>query len=142
MSKKVPKERFSPAELAQFRSALKTAQAGLRRQIRALSTTSLRAEHQAGEELADIGSDDFMRETELTVMGEEEKRIALINLALENLDTDLPSFGVCIDCDQAISSGRLSAKPYARFCVACKNVREQNGGLPPVGVDDDADEEA
>ncbi|MCK5801553.1 MAG: TraR/DksA family transcriptional regulator [Lentisphaeria bacterium] len=137
MSTKVQNGRFTAVELEEYRTILRGAHEGLMRQVRALSSTSLRADHQAGEELADIGSDDFMRETELTVMGEEEKRISLINLALENLKTDVESYGVCVDCDKAISTGRLKAKPYAHLCIACKSLREQNGGMPPVEQDED-----
>jgi DnaK suppressor protein len=102
------------------------------KQIRSLSSASLTSSRQAGEELADVGSDDFIRETELHLMTEEGRRLTLINMALENLEGG--GFGACVDCGRAISLGRLRAKPYARLCIDCKVVREQNDGAAPDGV--------
>jgi RNA polymerase-binding protein DksA len=114
---------------------LLTERAALAKQIRALGRTSLVSSRSAGEELADVGTDDFMRDMELSVMSEEGKRLALINTALESLDTG--GYGVCVDCNKEISAGRLRAKPYARLCIDCKSAREQNNGLPPEGIPED-----
>ena len=127
--------RFDAAREAEVREALLTERAVLAKQIRVLGKTSLISTRSAGEELADVGTDDFMREMELSVMGEEGKRLALINTALDSLDAG--DYGVCVDCSKAISDGRLRAKPYARLCIDCKSIREQNDGLPPEGVSED-----
>ena len=118
-----------------LREALLTERAVLAKQIRALGKTSLVSTASAGEELADVGTDDFMREMELSVMSEEGKRLALINTALDTLDDG--GYGVCIDCAKEISDGRLRAKPYARLCIDCKSTREQNNGLPPEGISEE-----
>jgi RNA polymerase-binding protein DksA len=128
-------KRFTAAQEEQIRDALLTERAALAKQIRALGRTSLVSSRSAGEELADVGTDDFMRDMELSVMSEEGKRLALINTALDSLDTE--DYGICIDCDKEISAGRLRAKPYARLCIDCKSAREMNDGLPPEGVDED-----
>lgn len=101
----------------------------LSQQIRSLSSSSLISAKQAGEELADVGSDDFIRETELSLMTEEGQRLSLIEAALQRIDDG--SFGHCVDCGEAIPEGRLQAKPYAVCCIGCKSAREANGGLPP-----------
>jgi len=128
-------KRLDAAKEAEVRDALLAERAVLAKQIRVLGKTSLVSTRSAGEELADVGTDDFIREMELSVMGEEGKRLALINTALDSLDAG--SYGVCIDCDKEISDGRLRAKPYARLCIDCKSVREQNNGLPPEGVSEE-----
>ena len=119
----------TPGHLEELRDALLEERDMLARQIRALSSASLTSNRQAGEELADVGSDDFIRETELHLLGEEGKRLASINLALESLDNG--RYGICMDCNGKISIGRLRAKPYARLCIECKSAREKNGGFPP-----------
>jgi DnaK suppressor protein len=118
----------------EFRELLLKERDSLVRQIRSLSSASLTSNHQAGEELADVGSDDFIRETELHLMSEESRRLALINAAIENLEAG--SYGTCVDCAKPISVGRLRAKPYARLCIECKTLREQNEGAAPEGVMD------
>lgn len=128
-------KRFDAAKEAAIREALLTERAALAKQIRALGKTSLVSSRTAGEELADVGTDDFMRDMELSVMTEEGKRLALIDTALESLDSG--SYGVCVDCGKAISEGRLRAKPYARLCIDCKSIREQNEGQAPEGVSEE-----
>ena len=32
---------------------------------------------------------------------------------------DAGTYGVCADCGRAIPSGRLEARPFAKYCVAC-----------------------
>ncbi len=122
-------KRFDAAKEAEIRTALLAERANLAKQIRALGKTSLVSSRTAGEELADVGTDDFMRDMELSVMTEEGKRLALIDMALESLDSG--SYGICVDCGVEISAGRLRAKPYARLCIDCKTAREKNDGFPP-----------
>lgn len=107
-------------------------------QIRELSNSSLKTSRQAGEEMADIGSDDFMREMELHLVGEEEKTFRLIQDALERVQDG--SYGVCIDCEGPISNGRLKAIPYSKLCVDCKSQREMNNGYPAEEYDFDPEE--
>ncbi|MDX9978472.1 MAG: TraR/DksA family transcriptional regulator [Lentisphaeria bacterium] len=131
-------KRFDAAKETEIRGALLAERANLAKQIRALGRTSLVSSRTAGEELADVGTDDFMRDMELSVMTEEGKRLALIDMALESLDNG--NYGVCVDCGKEISVGRLRAKPYARLCIDCKTIREKNDGFP-VNSDSDTQEE-
>jgi len=133
-SRSEAKDAFSATLAPEFRDLLLRERESLVRQIRSLSSASLTSSRQAGEELADVGSDDFIRETELHLMTEEGRRLGLINLALESLETG--GFGTCVDCGKAISLGRLRAKPYARLCIDCKVVREGNYGAAPEGVEE------
>lgn len=98
-------------------------------QIQHLSESSLASTRQAGEELADVGSDDFMREVELALASEEERQFVLVQEAIERLHEG--TYGQCIDCEEAIGDGRLEAIPYAKLCVDCKTRREENNGMPP-----------
>ena len=101
----------------------------LSRQVRSLSTTSLTSSHQAGEELADVGSDNFSRQLGLALMSEEEQRLALIQDAIQRLEQG--AYGTCLDCSQKIPAARLDAIPYARLCVDCKSQREVDEGRAP-----------
>jgi DnaK suppressor protein len=125
---------FTAERAEEFREMLLKERDSLVRQIKSLSAASLTSSRQAGEELADVGSDDFIRETELHLMSEEGRRLTLINVAIENLDDG--NYGTCVDCSKPISVGRLKAKPYARLCIDCKMLREANDGAAPEGVED------
>ncbi len=107
-------------------------------QIRDLSSSSLTSNRQAGEELADVGGDDFMREVELHLVGEEEKIYYLIEDALERMQDG--TYGGCVDCGGKIPKGRLQAIPYAKLCVECKQTREENEGVPPEKERDEVEE--
>jgi DnaK suppressor protein len=94
----------------------------LLREVQYLSEHSLKSTKQAGEELADIGSDNFQRDMELNLMGVEGKKLQLIQQAIDRIKTN--SYGVCSDCSEIIQEGRLEAIPYARLCISCKSQRE------------------
>lgn len=91
-------------------------------QVKILSDSSLKNVRGAGEELADIASDNFIRETELNLMSEEGRKIQLIQEAIVRLEAN--AYGVCVDCDKAIQEARLKAIPYAKLCIGCKTIRE------------------
>jgi DnaK suppressor protein len=38
--------------------------------------------------------------------------------ALHRLDTE--TYGICLECEEAISPKRLDAVPWARYCVSCQ----------------------
>lgn len=99
------------------------------KQIHGLSS-SRDYHREAGEDLADVGSENFSRDVALSLMSEEGEKIVLIHDAVQRLIDG--SFGQCIDCGGEIGEGRLQAIPYAKLCIDCKSAREANGGLPPA----------
>jgi DnaK suppressor protein len=102
-------------------------------QVRNLSSSALTFHREAGEDLADVGSENFSRDMGLALMTEEGHKVALIQDAIERLIDG--SYGTCIDCDGSIGSGRLDAIPYAKLCIDCKSIREdyeRMGQEPPV----------
>lgn len=46
------------------------------------------------------------------------KLLREISDALHRLDTGM--YGVCLECEEAISPKRLAAVPWARYCVTCQ----------------------
>jgi len=107
----------------------------LMEQIRTISLSSLTSSRQPGEELADVGSDNFTREMGLALMTEEGRKMALIEEALERLEQG--SYGKCIDCGGRISSLRLDAIPYAKLCVDGKATREKSEDVVEVEEEED-----
>ncbi len=46
------------------------------------------------------------------------KLLREISDAIRRLDHD--QYGICLECEEPISSKRLDAVPWARYCVACQ----------------------
>ncbi len=115
-------------EKKQRYESLLTLRESLTDQVRNLSDVSLGYHKEAGEDLADIGSENFSRDVGLALMSEEGNKITLIQDAIRRLIDG--SYGVCIDCGKKIGKGRLDAIPYAKLCVDCKAEWERNDGMP------------
>ena len=73
--------------------------------------------------MADLGSDNFRHDLELGLMTEEGDVLEMIDEALQKIEDS--EYGICVDCDCNINPERLEAKPYARYCVRCKDRREK-----------------
>lgn len=73
--------------------------------------------------MADLGSDNFRHDFELGLMTEEGDVLEMIDEALQKIEDS--EYGICIECDCNINPERLEAKPYARYCVRCKNRHEK-----------------
>lgn len=123
--KNVPvKSNFTEIQIAEYRDLLFAQRRSILQRIRH-SSLNLESGRQAGDEGAEIGSDDFIRETGIQIMAEDARKLDAISLALRNLEEG--TYGVCQDCSQQIGDARLKAKPYARFCIECKSIREKSG---------------
>lgn len=61
----------------------------------------------------------------LTIRSQLAARKADIEHALEKVDHG--EFGLCERCGKQIPTGRLEALPFARYCVDCQEIMEQNG---------------
>ena len=68
------------------------------------------AQHQA-----DVGSETFDRERDLSILEQVDAELADIEHALTRLDDG--TYGRCEVCGQTISEERLEAVPAARFCM-------------------------
>lgn len=74
---------------------------------------------------ADLGTDNYEQEFTLSLLQNEEHLAEEISAALVRVNQG--AFGRCEDCRQPIPKVRLSAVPYARWCVECARKREQGG---------------
>jgi RNA polymerase-binding transcription factor DksA len=79
---------------------------------------------------ADIGTETFEREKDLSILDEVEGELADIERALERLDDG--TYGTCEACGKPVGDDRLEAMPATRFCLEdqAKAERELRRGTP------------
>ena len=77
--------------------------------------------------LADLGSENFEIENAIDLMDSEKKILTEIEDALERIEDG--TYGICQNDDVPIPKARLEAIPWARYCIACANLREK-GSVP------------
>ncbi|HEX5268813.1 MAG TPA: TraR/DksA C4-type zinc finger protein [Acidimicrobiales bacterium] len=75
-----------------------------------LSELSTAAQHQA-----DLGTETFDRERDLSILEQVEAELSDVEHALERLENG--SYGTCEACGRPIDEARLEAQPATRFCV-------------------------
>lgn len=74
--------------------------------------------------MADLGTDNFRHDIELGLLSDEGTVLEMIQEALDRLEDG--TYGICLECGRQINPERLEAKPYARYCVACKANKEKH----------------
>jgi DnaK suppressor protein len=72
--------------------------------------------------MADVATDHYDREFSLGIVSSEQRVVYEIDEALKRLEDN--SYGLCLTCEKPISKKRLSAVPYAKYCVACQEKEE------------------
>jgi RNA polymerase-binding transcription factor DksA len=86
-------------------------------------TESLGELSSADQHMADVGSETFDREKDLSILEQIEAELADVEHALRRLDDG--TYGTCEACGKPIDDARLEVLPAARFCVADQAVAER-----------------
>lgn len=77
----------------------------------------------AGRDPADVGSSNFERDHEMSLVQNARLMLEQSQLALRMIR--LGQYGVCESCGQPIGKGRLQVFPRATMCVKCKQRAER-----------------
>ena len=64
---------------------------------------------------ADVGSESFERDKDLSILYNVEAEVAEVDRALRRIREQ--TYGLCEACGRPIGSARLEARPAARFCL-------------------------
>ena len=73
--------------------------------------------------MADMASDNFDREFSLSLASGERKTLLEIDEALKRIKDK--AYGICASCKKKIKKRRLTAVPYAKYCLPCKEKEEK-----------------
>jgi RNA polymerase-binding transcription factor DksA len=77
---------------------------------------------------ADVGTETFDRERDLSILEQVEAELADVEHALRRIDDG--SYGTCEACGRTIADARLEAVPAARFCIDDQAVAEREARSP------------
>ncbi len=77
----------------------------------------------AGNDQADVGSNTFERDHEMTMAKNARESLHIIETALGRVNDG--TYGVCESCGQPIGKMRLQAFPRATLCLECKQRQER-----------------
>lgn len=77
---------------------------------------------------ADVGTETFNRERDLSILERVQAELADVEHALQRLDDG--TYGTCEACGRPIDDGRLEALPAARFCLDDQATAEREVRLP------------
>lgn len=69
----------------------------------------------AEDDQAQITHDEFVS---LHLNSLDYRELRLVNEALDRLDSG--DYGICLACEEPIPPKRLSALPWARYCIPCQ----------------------
>lgn len=83
----------------------------------------------AEDDQAQISHDEFVS---LRVNGLDYRQLRMVEEALDRLNSG--DYGVCLACDEPIAEKRLSALPWARYCVKCEEEMGSEAGILAGGA--------
>ncbi|GAB6165694.1 TraR/DksA family transcriptional regulator [Thermostilla marina] len=123
---------MTKAGYQQFRDKLLELRARVRAQVDNLADSALNRNGESASvgsnmpiHMADLGSDNFEQEFDLTLAESEGEVLRQIDEALERIEQG--TYGVCAECGCKIPKVRLNAIPYTAHCVQCAEKLEENG---------------
>lgn len=76
---------------------------------------------------AEVGTDNFERETALNIASGEVEWLREVTDALKRIKDG--TFGTCEGCGKDVPKKRLEVFPAARYCVQCQSQLERDGTL-------------
>jgi len=132
MASRSPRRKSSlkKTDLRAYKEGLLALRARLRGDVSTLADAALRRTRSeaAGDlssmpiHMADIGSDNFDQEFNLSLMQTEGGTLEAVENALERIEDG--KYGTCEGCGGVIPKSRLNAIPYTAVCIKCAEALE------------------
>lgn len=127
---------MTPIEIDSYRRRLERLRARVGGEVATLQAEALRpVGSDASGGLSDVprhpgdrSSEEYEEDIALELLGNEGHILGEVEAALDRIETG--RFGLCSRCGAALTSERLAALPYARYCVTCETEQEGEGQVP------------
>jgi len=91
-----------------------------------LTGTTLELDDMMGLELNDEGdhaATSAKSMVDSAILVQQRKELNEIELALDKIRRG--TYGICEMCEDPIATARLEVKPFARYCITCREINEQ-----------------
>jgi RNA polymerase-binding protein DksA len=123
--------KLTSSEIKRFRAMLIAKRDEILGNVTSMETEALRRERSdlsnVPIHMADSATDNYDLENTLGLVDSERKLLIEISDALERIDNK--TYGICQADDTQIPKSRLSAIPWAKYCINCAS-RIEKGSLP------------
>jgi RNA polymerase-binding protein DksA len=124
---------FTAQELESFRELLLIKRRELLRNVTEIQDGALNKNRQdaSGDlsmmpvHMADLGTDNYEQEFALDLMDSERKLLLEIDEALARIQDK--TYGICMGTEARISTARLKAQPWTRYCIEYARELEKRG---------------
>src|ERR1700683_1457936 len=109
---------MTKTELNKFREILETKQAELTQVLRNREGIAIEKSPDALDEVQNAAE----RELAIRNLDRESNLLRNVRAALHRMDEG--TFGVCLHCEEDISTKRLAAVPWTPFCIQCQEIAD------------------
>ena len=112
---------MAPAEMTGFRDTLERREIDL---VQGLRTRDGIAIEKSADQMDEI---QYASERDLAIrnVDRDSNLLRSVKAALRRIHEG--SFGICIECDEAINGKRLAAVPWAPRCIRCQDAADRDG---------------
>jgi DnaK suppressor protein len=119
--------RMSKKEMEKYRRLLEEKKAALSVDIAKTRSAEEETSEELTQDIADKAVSSYTREFLYSLTDGERSTLLQIDDAIARIDDG--SYGFCINCGQPMAEKRLTAVPWAPYCVECQELSEK-GMLP------------
>jgi len=121
--------KMSKKELEKYRRLLEDKKASLSAEIAKTRSAEEETTEESTQDIADKAVSSYTREFLYSLTDGERGTLLQIDEAISRVDD--ASYGLCANCGQPMAEKRLTAVPWAPYCVDCQELAEK-GMLPQV----------
>ena len=119
--------RMSKKDMEKFRRLLEEKKSSLSSDLAKTRSAEEETSDEATQDIADKAVSSYTREFLYSLTDGERSTLLQIDDAIARIDDG--SYGLCINCGQPMAEKRLTAVPWAPYCVDCQELAEK-GMLP------------
>jgi DnaK suppressor protein len=119
--------KVSKKELERYRRLLDEKKSSLSQEIAKTRSAEEETTEESTQDIADKAVSSYTREFLYSLTDGERGTLLQIDEALVRIDEG--SYGFCTNCGQTMAEKRLTAVPWAPYCVDCQELAEK-GMLP------------
>ena len=119
--------RMSKKDMEKFRRLLEDKKASLSSDLAKTRSAEEETSEESTQDIADKAVSSYTREFLYSLTDGERSTLLQIDDAIDRIDDG--TYGMCVNCGQPMAEKRLTAVPWAPYCVDCQELAEK-GMLP------------